>query len=58
MTNENNGKRPLSEGYEPLQKGFTPKEKHGYSPTAEKRPIVPPKGGSGFVPPPVASNKK
>jgi len=57
MANENNGNRPLNEGYEPIQKGFTPKGKRGYSPTAERQPLKPPRGGSGVVLP-TASNKK
>jgi hypothetical protein len=40
----------------PIQ-GITPKEKRGYSPAAERKPVIPPTGGSGFVPPPASSNK-
>jgi hypothetical protein len=56
MAVNDTGKRPLNEGYEPIQKGYGPRH-NGYSPASEKRPIVPPKGGSALVPP-QASNKK
>jgi hypothetical protein len=56
MAENETGKQPLNEGYEPLQKGYGPRQ-NGYSPAAEKRPISPPKGGSGVASPPI-SNKK
>ena len=58
MAKDQNGKRPLREGYEPRENGSAPVIKEGYTPIATIRPSSkPPQGGSGLMPRPAANKK-